>query len=199
MTTEHGKRILLTGHRGYIGSVMAPYLVAQGHEVVGLDAGYFSECTLVPDRIEMPEVLKDIRDLVPADVRGFDAVVHLAALSNDPIGNLDEEWTEEINHRGIGSSCRARPRGRRPAVPLLLVLHHVRHVVGRGRSTRSRRSIRRPSTPARRSRAKQRSESSRTTAFRRRSCGTAQSTASRRGCGSTRCSTISSVGPSRPA
>ena len=98
MTNEKVERILLTGHQGYLGSIMAPYLIAQGYEVTGLDTGYFSECTLAPDRTAVPEVQKDIRDLVPADVDGFDAVVHLAALSNDPIGNLDERWTEEINH-----------------------------------------------------------------------------------------------------
>ena len=91
--------ILLTGSRGYIGSVMAAELVAAGHRVVGLDTGYFSECTLVPDRVEIPEVTKDLRDVELEDVRGFDAIVHLGALSNDPIGNLDSGWTEEINHR----------------------------------------------------------------------------------------------------
>jgi nucleoside-diphosphate-sugar epimerase len=90
--------ILLTGHLGYIGSVMARYLSEAGYRVVGLDTGYFAECTLVPDRQRIPEVRKDIRDLTADDVRGFDAVIHLAALSNDPIGNLDERWTEEINH-----------------------------------------------------------------------------------------------------
>jgi nucleoside-diphosphate-sugar epimerase len=71
--------------------------MAEGYDVVGLDTGYFAACTLVPDRVEVPEVRKDIRDLGPADLQSFDAVVHLAALSNDPIGNLDERWTEEIN------------------------------------------------------------------------------------------------------
>jgi nucleoside-diphosphate-sugar epimerase len=90
--------ILLTGHRGYIGSVMAPHLVARGYDVVGLDTGYFDGCTLVPDPIEIPEVRKDLRDLGPADVQGFDAIIHLGALSNDPIGNLNEQWTDAINN-----------------------------------------------------------------------------------------------------
>lgn len=94
-----GQRVLVTGHRGYIGSVLVPHLVACGHEVVGLDTGYFSDCTLGADGPAVPEVRKDIRDLVPADVAGFDAVVHLAALSNDPVGNLDDTWTDEINYR----------------------------------------------------------------------------------------------------
>lgn len=91
-------RVLLTGHLGYIGSVLADHLVQDGYDVTGLDTGYFAECTLVPPGPAIPEIRKDIRDLTTADVRGFDAVIHLAALSNDPIGNLDERWTEEINH-----------------------------------------------------------------------------------------------------
>jgi nucleoside-diphosphate-sugar epimerase len=91
------ERILVTGHKGYIGSVMTPVLVDAGYDVVGLDTGYFDECTLVHAGAEVPSARKDIRDLEPGDLRGFDAVVHLAALSNDPIGNLNEAWTEEIN------------------------------------------------------------------------------------------------------
>jgi nucleoside-diphosphate-sugar epimerase len=96
MTTR--KPVLLTGHKGYIGSVMAPYLLRAGYDVVGLDTGYFAECTLVPDTVQIPEVRRDIRDLTPDDVKSFYAIIHLAALSNDPIGNLDEGWTEDINH-----------------------------------------------------------------------------------------------------
>jgi nucleoside-diphosphate-sugar epimerase len=92
------KPVLVTGHRGYIGSVMAPHLAQHDYDVVGLDTGYFDECTLVPDPMELASIQKDIRDLTPDDVRGFYAVVHLAALSNDPIGNLDERWTSQINH-----------------------------------------------------------------------------------------------------
>ncbi len=96
--------VLVTGHRGYLGSVMAPLLVERGYDVVGLDVGYYDDCTIpsrnvLGDPLPIPQVDKDIRDLVPADLRAFYAVIHLAALSNDPIGNLDETWTEEINHR----------------------------------------------------------------------------------------------------
>ena len=91
------KNILITGHNGYIGSVMVPVFVAAGYEVTGLDIGYFSDCTFVPDLVDVPWERKDIRDLEPADLENFDAVVHLAALSNDPIGNLNATWTEEIN------------------------------------------------------------------------------------------------------
>jgi nucleoside-diphosphate-sugar epimerase len=92
------KRVLITGHKGYIGSVMAPAFVKAGYEVVGMDSGYFSACTLVPDTIDVPSVYKDIRDLCQTDLSGFNAVIHLAALSNDPIGNLDKGWTRQINY-----------------------------------------------------------------------------------------------------
>jgi nucleoside-diphosphate-sugar epimerase len=91
------KRVLLTGHLGYIGSVMAPMLVEAGYDVVGLDSGLFADCTLVPDVARIPEIPRDLRDVRPGDLDGFDAVVHLGALSNDPIGNLDESWTRDIN------------------------------------------------------------------------------------------------------
>jgi nucleoside-diphosphate-sugar epimerase len=94
------KRVLITGHNGYIGSVMAPLLAQAGHRVVGLDTGYFDGCTLVPDTVRVPALRKDIRDLTAADLKDFDAVIHLAALSNDPIGNLDADWTREINFEG---------------------------------------------------------------------------------------------------
>jgi len=91
-------RILMTGHSGFLGSVMAPVLQSSGHEIVGLDCGFFEGCTfgMVPDGIV--SLRKDIRDVAFEDVSGFDAIVHLAALSNDPLGNLRPEWTFEINH-----------------------------------------------------------------------------------------------------
>jgi nucleoside-diphosphate-sugar epimerase len=97
--TQIAQRILMTGHHGYLGSVMAPHLRRAGHEVVGLDADYFADCTLIaPD--DVPGARRDLRELRPEDLAGFDAVVHLGALSNDPIGNLNDGWTEEINFRG---------------------------------------------------------------------------------------------------
>jgi nucleoside-diphosphate-sugar epimerase len=92
-------RVLVTGHRGYIGSVMAPRLAAAGHDVAGMDIGFFDDCTLVPDDGRIPAIGRDIRDVTADDLAGFDAVVHLAALSNDPIGNLNDAWTEDINLR----------------------------------------------------------------------------------------------------
>lgn len=93
-------RVLITGHQGYIGSVLTPDLLERGHDVVGVDTGYFAECTIVPDRVRAPSIRRDIRDLEADDLAGFDAVVHLAALSNDPIGNLNASWTEQINFDG---------------------------------------------------------------------------------------------------
>ncbi len=104
MTHNNGRksaqRVLVTGHKGYIGSVMAPMLAQAGYEVCGLDTGFFSQCTLVPDGVSIPSVWKDVRDITRDDLRGFDAVIHLAALSNDPIGNLDRDWTRQINYEG---------------------------------------------------------------------------------------------------
>jgi nucleoside-diphosphate-sugar epimerase len=91
-------RILLTGHQGYIGAVAGPVLLAAGHEVVGLDTDLFAGCEFGATSPKIPEILKDIRDLTPSDLDGFDAVFHLAALSNDPLGNLNSQLTYDINH-----------------------------------------------------------------------------------------------------
>ena len=90
-------KILLTGHNGYIGAVAGPMLQAAGHDVVGLDTDLFDGCDFgyLP---RIPEIRKDIRQLQASDLEGFDAVLHLAALSNDPLGNLDSELTYSINH-----------------------------------------------------------------------------------------------------
>jgi nucleoside-diphosphate-sugar epimerase len=91
-------RILVTGHNGYIGSVMVPVLRMAGHDVVGLDSFFFEDCTLLDEQERVPEIRKDIRDIRATDLEGFDAVVHLAALCNDPLGDLHPEWTHDINH-----------------------------------------------------------------------------------------------------
>jgi nucleoside-diphosphate-sugar epimerase len=91
-------RILLTGHKGYIGAVAAVVLKSAGHEVVGLDADLYAGCDFGRPSPEIPEFRKDLRDIGKNDLDGFDAVLHFAALSNDPIGNLDPKLTYEINH-----------------------------------------------------------------------------------------------------
>lgn len=92
-------KILLTGHKGYIGAVAVPMLSSAGHEVVGLDTDLFEGCEFGDGVQSIPEIRKDIRDLEKADLEGFDAVIHLAALSNDPLGNLDSNLTFDINHK----------------------------------------------------------------------------------------------------
>ena len=91
-------RILLTGHKGYIGAMAGPILRAAGHEVIGLDTDLFAGCEFGEAAVEIPEIRKDLRDLTKKDLGGFDAVVHLAALSNDPLGDLDADVTYDINH-----------------------------------------------------------------------------------------------------
>jgi len=92
-------RIMLTGHKGYIGAVAGPVLQAAGHEVVGLDSDLFGGCEFGQPAPPIPEIRKDLRDLTREDLLGFDAVLHFAALSNDPLGDLDPQLTYDINHR----------------------------------------------------------------------------------------------------
>lgn len=91
-------RLLVTGHNGYIGTVLTPMLMAEGHEVTGLDSDLYERCTFGERIPQVPEIRKDIRDVEPTDLEGFEAVIHLAALSNDPLGNLSPDLTYEINH-----------------------------------------------------------------------------------------------------
>jgi nucleoside-diphosphate-sugar epimerase len=90
-------KVLVTGHRGYIGSVLAPVLREVGHEVVGLDTGYYNGCDFGPTDEFAPSLARDVRDVSVDDLAGFEAIVHLAALSNDPVGDLNPRWTSEIN------------------------------------------------------------------------------------------------------
>jgi len=91
-------RVLVTGHLGYVGTVMVPMLVDAGHEVVGLDSDLFRGCTFIPGIRPVRELRLDIRDVEPEHLQGFEAVVHLAALSNDSLSDLSPAMTREINH-----------------------------------------------------------------------------------------------------
>ncbi|KAA0104655.1 NAD(P)-dependent oxidoreductase [Mycolicibacterium sp. P1-5] len=104
-------RVLVTGHQGYLGTVMVGVLRAAGHDVVGLDAGYFADCVLGPVPIDPLQIRGqgpvDLRDVTADDLAGVDAVVHLAALSNDPLGDLAPDVTYEINHQASVRLARA--------------------------------------------------------------------------------------------
>lgn len=91
-------RVLVTGNRGYIGCVMVPLLKAEGFDVVGLDTDLYRRSTFGTADSYEPTIIKDVRDIEPSDLQGFDAVIHLAALSNDPLGNLNPQLTYDINH-----------------------------------------------------------------------------------------------------
>jgi nucleoside-diphosphate-sugar epimerase len=93
-------RVLVTGHHGYIGSIVGPMLHEAGHDVVGLDTFFYRDCDFGEVEFPFEERQVDIRDVTAAALEGFDAVVHLAALSNDPLGDLDEDLTYDINLRG---------------------------------------------------------------------------------------------------
>ncbi len=93
-------RVLLSCNRGYIGAVMAPRLLARGHEVIGLDAGLYEACSFGEEPVDIPTIVKDVRDVQSADLVDIDAVVHLANLSNDQLGDLSPELTYRINHHG---------------------------------------------------------------------------------------------------
>ena len=92
-------RILLTGHLGYIGTAMTPMLMGRGYDVVGLDSDLYRACTFVDGIVQVPTIFKDIRDVEQADLEGFEAVLHLAGLSNDPLGDLNQELTYQINYK----------------------------------------------------------------------------------------------------
>lgn len=111
-------RVLVTGCHGYIGSVLVPLLLDERHDVHGLDCDWFEPCTLFTPTREPPATTLDLRDVRATDLEGFDAVIHLAALSNDPLANLDPELTYEINHR---ASVRLARLARQAGVSRFLV------------------------------------------------------------------------------
>jgi nucleoside-diphosphate-sugar epimerase len=100
-------RVLITGHDGYIGTVLTPMVRAAGHEVVGLDTFLYSDSPFGPQPPSVPVIARDLRDVTAADLAGIDAVLHLAALSNDPVGDLDPQLTYDVNHRATIQLARA--------------------------------------------------------------------------------------------
>jgi len=98
-------KVLITGNLGYVGTELSKYLNSSEYEVYGLDCGFYKDCLLDSSHEDIPTKIKDIRDLEISDLSGFDAVVHLAALSNDPIGELDSNLTYEINRDAAVNSA----------------------------------------------------------------------------------------------
>jgi nucleoside-diphosphate-sugar epimerase len=94
-------RVLVTGHLGYIGTVMVPMLLKAGHQVIGFDSNLYENCTFAAggSLAVVPHIRKDVRDATGDDFKGIEAVIHLAALSNDPLGNFNPDITYSINHR----------------------------------------------------------------------------------------------------
>jgi nucleoside-diphosphate-sugar epimerase len=105
-------RLLVTGHLGYIGAEMVPVLLGGGHEVVGLDTGFYDECDFAMAPVVIPELRVDLRDVTPNHLEGFDAVLHLAALSNDPLSDINPGLTYDINlHASVGLAASAKQAG----------------------------------------------------------------------------------------
>jgi nucleoside-diphosphate-sugar epimerase len=123
---------------------MTPLLLARGHEVVGLDTDLFEACTFRELLPQVPEIRKDIRDVTKADLAGFDAVVHLAALSNDPLGDLNPALTEEINH---GASVRLASLAKSAGVPRFVFSSSCSNYGAAGDAMVTERSPLRPVTP----------------------------------------------------
>jgi len=110
-------KVLVTGHTGYIGSVLVPPLLERSHDVTGLDTDFYDGCDFVGDLAQVPAIKKDLRDIEVDDLRGFGAVIHLAALSNDPLSDLNPVLTYEINHR---ASVRLAETAKTAGVPRFL-------------------------------------------------------------------------------
>ncbi|MBV8101687.1 MAG: SDR family oxidoreductase [Verrucomicrobia bacterium] len=106
-------KICVTGNEGYLGSLLAPALLRSGHDVVGLDTGFYRERMLYRSKESSPRTLvKDVREITASDLEGYDAIVHMGDLSNDPAGELAPRVTHEINHKGaVGLAEQARKAG----------------------------------------------------------------------------------------
>ena len=105
-------KILVTGNNGYVGTVLTDVLLSNGYSVTGLDVNYFASCNLEPVAQHFEQLVKDVREIDTSDLAGFDAVVHLAGLSNDPLGEFEPHITEQINYWGtLGLAQFARDAG----------------------------------------------------------------------------------------
>jgi nucleoside-diphosphate-sugar epimerase len=182
--------VLLTGIDGYLGTVMAPVLVRRGHDVVGLDAGFYRDGLLYAQPgPAVPTITKDIRQVTVHDLRGFDAVIHLAELSNDPLCHNKPEVTYSIN--GDGSSRLARLA--KQAGVRRFVYSSSCSVYGAGTGEwKTEQSGTQPLTAYAECKSascatRRCSASSPTTRFRRPACATRRLTAPRRACASTSC------------
>lgn len=105
-------KLLVTGHRGYIGVEMVASLLAAGHDVTGLDVDFYAGCDFAAPPDDVPTLAVDLRDVEPSHLEGFDAVLHLAALSNDPLSDLNPELTYDINlHASVRLARAAKAAG----------------------------------------------------------------------------------------
>ena len=119
-------RILVAGDRGYIGAVLVPFLQGHGHDVVGLDAEWYESCDFGPAPAPYERRRGDIRDVKPDELEGLDAVVNLAAISNDPVGHLKPAATFSVNADGRDPPCRGHEAGWRSALSVLVIMLPVR-------------------------------------------------------------------------
>ena len=103
-------KILVTGNNGYVGTILTEILLDKGYSVTGLDVNYFESCSLEPINQKLKQIVKDLRTVDIDDVVGFDSVIHLAGLSNDPLGELNPALTEEINFHGTVNIARLAKR-----------------------------------------------------------------------------------------
>ena len=134
-------KVLVTGHDGYIGSALVPMLQEVGHDVVGLDSFLYRECFFGDPPPALPSLAIDVRDVEAEDLRGFDAIMHLAGLCNDPLGDLNPECTYDINH---AASVRLASQAKRAAYLATCSRHRAASMARKGTSSRrkSRRSTR---------------------------------------------------------
>ncbi len=139
-------RVLVTGHRGYIGAILVPVFQAAGHDVVGLDTDLYRDCTFGdPSAVPtVPEIDADLRDVRLEQLDGIEAIVHLAALSNDPLGDLDATLTFDVNHL---ASVRLARLGREAGVRRLLFSSSCSNYGAGGGAMLDERSLLRPVTP----------------------------------------------------